>query len=453
MALAALVVGAFMSALVGNVVNTILPVVTEAFGTDVATIEWVMTIYMLVQTGLMLTFGRLGDMIGYQVIYVWGFVVFVVGSALCGLAPSATFLVGSRAVQAVGASMLMATSPAILTRIFPPHQRGRVLGFQATSVYLGLACGAPLGGFLASALSWRAVFFVIVPIGLLALGLALRYIPRERGADQRERFDVAGALVYILALFLLLLALNQGHVWGWTSPAVLGCVAAGLVLLAGFAAIELRTPGPMLDLDLFRQRAFSAPVVSAVLNYMGFSATFFLVPFYLIQGRGLNAAQAGLVLMAQPIAMALAASFSGALSDRIGSRLPATAGMLVQAIGLLLLSRAGEAVPFAYTAGALAVVGFGIGLFTSPNNSAVMGAVPSRARGVASGVLATARALGQALGIGMAGAIFSTVLTASGGQDAATVVASVEVGLLAASGVALAGAIASATRAKPRPAA
>jgi EmrB/QacA subfamily drug resistance transporter len=447
--LAAVGTGAYMSALDGSIVNSILPVVTQAFNADVATIEWIVTTYLLVQSGLLLSFGRLGDMRGHKAIYSAGFIVFVVSSALCGFAPSPWFLVGGRALQAIGASMLIANSPAILTHVFPPEQRGRVLGLQGTAVYLGLATGPPLGGWLATAFSWRSVFYINVPVGLLALYLAWRYIPNDAPSGRKETFDVAGATTYVFGLIALLLALNQGHAWGWTSPFVLGCLAIGAVLLAAFARVELRVPAPMLQLGLFRRRSFSAPVLSAVLNYLAVSCTFFLTPFYLIYGRGLSPAQAGLVFTAQPIVMAVMATLAGALSDRIGSRIPATLGMIILSVGLFLLSRMGDASPYLAVSGALAVVGLGIGLFTSPNNSALMGAVPPQRRGVASGVLSTARTLGNVLGIGMAGAIFSTLMGATPLDSPPQVIYAVSVGLTAASVVALIGAFTAATRPGP----
>lgn len=443
--LVAVGVGAYMSALGGSIVNAILPVLTGAFDADVAEVQWVVTSNLLVMGGLLLSFGRLGDLRGHKTVYVWGFVVVIASSVLCGLAPSLAFLVGARALQALGAAMIIATSPAILTHAFPPAQRGRVLGIQSTAVYLGLASGPPLGGWLADALGWRSTFYVNIPVGLLALALSLRFVPPDAPSGRAEGFDLAGAAAYVLGLVALLLGLNQGHAWGWASPAVLGCLVAGLALLGAFVRIERRVPSPMLDLGLFGRRAFSAPVLSAVLNYMGTTATFFLVPFYLIQGRGLSPSQAGLVLTTQPIVMAMTASFSGALSDRTGSRILATVGMAVLALGLFLLSRLGQSTPLGLVAGALGIVGLGVGLFTSPNNSAIMGAVPAGHRGVASGVLATARTLGNVLGIGMAGAIFSTVLV-SGPAHPATVVDGVSLGLLTAAALALVGALTSATR-------
>lgn len=445
-ALVVLGAGAYMSALSQSVVNAILPIVSHALEADVATIEWVIALPLLIQAGLLLGFGRLGDLRGHRPLYITGMALFVASSALSGLAPSAGFLIGARALQAIGGSMLFSTSSAILTHAVPPQQRGRAMGMQATMVYLGVATGPPLGGWLAEALSWRWVFLVNVPIGLLVLALSLRLIPRDAPPGRGERFDWVGGATYLLGLSALMLALNQGHAWGWTSALSLGCLAAGFVLLGLFVAVEQRISAPMLDLGLFRRRAFSAPVLSAVLNYTGVSSTFFLVPFYLIQGRSMSPAQAGLILAVQPIVMALTAAFSGALSDRVGSRLPATLGMAVLASGLLLLSRAGDATPLGYVAGALAVVGLGIGLFTSPNSSAVMGAVPSERRGVASGILSTARTLGNVLGIGLASAIFNTILHAAGPGDAAAVVAAANAGLAAAAALALLGAITSATR-------
>jgi EmrB/QacA subfamily drug resistance transporter len=438
--------GNYVAALNSSVVNSILPVITLAFDVDLATIEWVMTIYLLVQGSFLLSAGRLGDLGGHKAIFIGGLLVFVVSSALCGLAPALPLLVGARALQGLGGAMLMASSPAILVSVFPPSQRGRSLSISSTLTYLGLATGPPVGGWLADALGWRSVFYLNVPVGLLALALSLRGIPQGKPSGRREAFDLSGAALYVLSLIALLLALNQGHAWGWLSAATLGCFLLGVALFALFAVVELRSRSPMLDLGLFRSRAFSAPVASAVMNYAGTSATFFMLPFYLIQGRGLSLAQTGLLLTVQPIVMAVTAAFSGPLSDRIGTRPPATIGMAVLAVGLFVLSRLGESAPFAYVAAALAVVGLGVGLFTTPNNSAMMGAVPTRRQGVASGILATARTLGNLLGLGVSGAIFSTVLTGSGLAGPAAVVQAVSVSLLAASIIALLGAVTSASR-------
>jgi EmrB/QacA subfamily drug resistance transporter len=445
---AALAVGIYLAALDISIVNAILPVVADAFGTDLAAIQWVATVYLLVQSALLLAVGRLGDLWSHRKTYLLGLVVFVLASVICGLATSPALLVAGRAIQAVGASMIFANLAAILTQVFPPHQRGRAVGIQATIVYVGLATGAPLGGWLTDLLGWRSVFLVNVPIGLVALLLGWRVALPDTAPTRPEPFDLPGSVVYVLGLGLLLLGLNQGHAWGWTSLPILGCLLLGTALLAGWAAIELRVPSPMVDLRLFGQRAFSAPILSALFCYTSVSATF-LLPFALIQGRGLSPAQTGLILTCQPIIMALTASISGTLSDRIGTRLPATLGMLVLSLGLFLLSHLAAATPIEQIVLVQLLIGLGIGLFTSPNSSAVLGAVPVQRRGVANGVLGTARTLGMVLGIGVAGAVYSTTLGPADAADPEGILRAAGLGLLVASGVALLGVVSSATRPDP----
>jgi EmrB/QacA subfamily drug resistance transporter len=445
--LLAIGVGSFMTALDGSVANIVLPVLSQAFNSDVATVEWVVTVYLLVVSGLLLSFGRLGDLRGHKPMYVSGFLVFVLSSAMCGLAPTAAVLIICRALQALGAAMLLANAPAILTKSFPSNQRGQALGLQSTMTYLGLTVGPSLGGWLTSQLNWRAVFYINVPVGLLALWLTLRFIPRDPAAENVERFDAVGAFIFMAGLVALLLGLNQGHAWGWMSLAILALLASAAILLGVFLFVERRVAGPMLDLSLFRARVFSASAASAVLNYICLYTVLFLLPFYLIQARGFDPAQAGLILTAQPIIMALAAPISGTLSDRIGARWISTPGMLIMAVGLFLLSRLGPQAPPGIVALGLAVVGLGTGMFVSPNTSALLGAAPLHRRGIASGILATARNVGMVLGVGLAGAIFTTV-QAQGqvlGSPTATF-DGIHMGFLVAVGVALLGALTSAVR-------
>jgi EmrB/QacA subfamily drug resistance transporter len=450
-AFAGLAVGAFMGPLDGSMVTSMLPVLTRELQVDIATTEWLLTIYMLIQSGLMLSFGRLGDLRGHKPIYVGGLVVFMVGSVLSGLAPTPALLVAARAVTALGSAAMWANSAAILTHAFPSAQRGRALGLQSMMVQLGASCGPPLGGLVAGTLGWRAIFWISVPVTLVALVLSLRFIRRDEPSGRGERFDLAGAALYVLGLMAVLVALNQGHAWGWGSPGVLGCLALGLALLAGFAALESRLTSPMLDLGLFRARAFASPVVTAVLNFACTSSIVFLLPLYLLLGRGLAPAEAGLILVSQPLVMASISIVSGTLSDRIGSRLPATLGMLILSLGLFLLSRVDAATPLPLLVAALATAGVGVGLFNAPNSSAVMGAVPSSRRGVAAAILSTARTLGNTLGLGLAGAIFTTGLAGRELTNPTVLVQAVGAGFATASALALLGAVTSAARpATPR---
>jgi EmrB/QacA subfamily drug resistance transporter len=413
--LVALGAGAFMSSLGASAVNAVLPVIRDAFGSDVATIEWVVAIFLLVVSALLLTFGRLGDLRGHRPIYLLGFAVFVAGSLVCGFAPSPAWLIFARAIQGLGAAMLFANSPGILTKTFPPEARGRVLGLLSMTTYLGLMAGPTLGGWLTERWTWRGIFFMNVPLGLVALGLSARYIPRDPPQEGGRRFDFAGAVTFTAGLAALILALNRAHDWGWGSPRTFLAFLSALLLLLLFVLIERRVAGPMLDLSLFRARIFSAATASAGLNYISIYTCLFLMPFYLIQGRHLSPGQAGALLTVQPLVMAITAPLSGILSDRIGSRLPSTVGMAILSFGMVLLSRLGPTSPLADAMIGLGVVGLGTGIFISPNSSAILGAAPRNRQGIAGGILGTARNVGMVLGVGISGAIFSTLL--AGGAD------------------------------------
>lgn len=444
--LVAVGIGTFMSALDGSVVNTILPVIKATFNSEVAAVEWVVTVYLLVLSGLLLSFGRLGDMQGHKTIYLLGFAIFITSSALCGLAPSVTMLVLFRSIQAVGAAMLSANSPAILTKSFPASQRGQALGLQATMTYLGLMVGPSLGGWLTDALGWRAVFYINMPVGLLAFLLSYRFIKADRPEKVSEHFDVPGAAVFVAGLVALLLGLNQGHALGWGSPLILGLLGGAILLFVIFLHIERTSSYPMLDLGLFKFRVFSASTLSAVLNYMCVYTIMFLMPFYLIQGKNLSATAAGSILTAMPIVMAVVAPISGTLSDRFGARRLSAAGMTCLAIGLLLLSKLNQSSSIWQIALALGTAGLGIGMFISPNNSALMGSAPKNRQGIAAGILATARNVGMVLGIGFSGAIFTTMLSRQGTSSAANLVNATQTSFLVASGIAVLGTIISLVR-------
>jgi len=435
-----------MSGLDSGISNTVLPVIASSLGVDVASAQWVVAIYVLVLSCLLLAFGRLGDLYGYRRTYLSGFGLFVVASATCAFSTNIGMLVAARGVQAIGAAMLAANSPAILINAFPEQQRGRALGFQATAVYLGLAIGPSLGGWLTAVFGWGAVFLVNVPIGLADLLLGSRVIPRDRRLVKNgESFDFTGAALFTVALLVLIFGLNQVHDWGWTSPLLTASMLAAALAFGAFIVVERHAIAPLLDLHLFTSREFSASVASATLQYTAVFSMQFLLPFYLIQARGLSVGIAGLVLTAQPVVMACTAPFSGALSDRLGARLPATFGMAIIAVGLGLLSRLGLDTPLPAIVAVLLLIGAGVGLFTAPNMSAALGAVPGMRRGVASGVLATARNVGMVLGIGIGGALFTSILAANGAAPVPEViVAAATVGLSAAAVIAVIGTMTSA---------
>jgi len=434
----------FMSALDTSVVNTVLPIITKSFESHIATVEWVVIIYLLIVSGLLLSFGRLGDIRGHRTVFLIGFSIFIISSALCGMSPTIEFLILFRGLQAIGAAMLAANSPAILTKSFPSSQRGQALGLQATMTYLGLTVAPSLGGWLTDLVSWRAIFYINIPVGISAFVLAWMFIPSDEGKKLHESFDFQGALLFLAGLVALLLALNQGYAWGWISPAIISLFVFAAIFLAVFIYVEKRRTNPLLDLSLFRKRAFSSSVISAVLNYIAVFSILLLMPFYLLEGRGFTPSQAGLILTVQPIVMAVVAPIAGSFSDRIGTRIPTVTGMIVLAGGIFLMSRFGPATPIYQIAIALGIVGLGTGTFISPNNSAIMGAAPRERQGIAAGLLATARSTGMVLGVGIAGAIFTTILESRIGPN--TVYMAFSASLITAAGLAALGAFSSAIK-------
>jgi EmrB/QacA subfamily drug resistance transporter len=401
--------GSLMATLDGSIVNIALPTIQNDFHIDLTTVEWVVVAYLLVVGSLLLPVGRLGEVLTFKRVYLVGFALFTLASVCCGAAPSAEWLVAFRVFQGVGAAMLMAMGPAIVARTFSAHERGRALGLNAISVSIGLSLGPVLGGLLTQLATWRAIFLINAPIGLLAILWAYRILPAEtRGKGQA--FDVRGAVLSGAALFGLLLALSDGQEWGWTSPAVIGLLVAFAVLGAAFLLVERRSIQPMIDLALFRIRPFSAGLASVVIAFAGLFTATFLLPFLLQQGRGFSPIEAGLLLTPVPITMALVAPWSGVASDRFGPRIPASAGMAIMVLGFFSLTRLPVDFTLPDLAWRLVLLGVGQGLFMSPNSSAVLGSVPRMRVGTASGTLAQMRVNGQALGIALSAAIVATRL-------------------------------------------
>ena len=396
--------GSLMTTLDGSIVNIALPAMQSEFRTGLTTIEWVVVAYLLVVGSLLLPFGRLGEVLTFKRVYLVGFSVFTLASICCGIAPHEAVLIFFRVVQGVGAAMVMAMGPAIVARTFPTTERGRALGLNGVSVSIGLSLGPALGGMLTQVATWRAIFLVNAPIGLLAVVWAARVLPAEtRGRGQA--FDARGAALSGSALFALLLALSEGQGWGWTSAATIGLLAAFVILGAAFLLVEVRAHQPMVDLALFRIRAFSAGLASVVVAFSGLFTATFLLPFLLQQGSGYSPLGAGLLLTPVPITMALVAPFSGAASDRFGPRVLASGGMAIMAVGLLSLTQLPISFAVPDLVWRLVLIGLGQGLFMSPNSSSVLGSVPRARVGTASGMLAQMRVNGQTLGIALSGAI------------------------------------------------
>ncbi len=404
-------VGTFMATLDGNIVNVALPTLGAELGVSIDRLEWIVSAYLLAISATLLAMGRLGDVLGHRAVFVTGMLVFTLGSALCGAAPGHPALVAARVFQALGASAMMAISTAAVTAAFPRERRGQALGSIGTVVALGLTAGPPIGGLVLAHLSWRWVFLVNVPIGIAGATWAARVLP-ARPAGGRPRFDALGALLFAAALSSALLAVD-----GLGSPRAAHLVlllAAGLAT-AGLVVRERRAPAPLLDAAVFGRRPVSLGLAAGCLSYAAMFSQTFLTPFFLARVLRLGPGALGVALSAVPVALSISSPLSGWLSDRIGGRSLAALGMLLLAAGLGALSIAGSSATLPSAMGWLAVCGAGMGLFQAPNNSAVMGALPRERLGSGGGLLATARNVGMAVGVAVAGSLFA--LRAGAGQE------------------------------------
>ncbi|WP_342675763.1 MFS transporter [Methanofollis sp. UBA420] len=398
-------VAAFLTPFMSSSINIALPAIGAEFMADAVLLGWVQTTFLLASAICLVPFGRLADIHGMKKVFLAGIVIFTLSTLVCGLSPSVHVLVALRMAQGVGAAMTAVTAVAVLTSIFPPGERGRVLGINVAAVYTGLSMGPFIGGVLTQHLGWRSIFLAAVPFGILAVVLTLRS-RGEWSAPRDEPFDLTGSVVYGATLLALMYGLSL-------LPAALGWVylALGAVGLALFVRLELRTENPVLQVRLFRENhVFTFSNLAALINYSATFAVGFLLSLYLQFNRGLDPQTAGLILMAQPVVQALLSPAAGRLSDRVEPRIVASLGMGVCAVGLAMLAALTEETSFLFILISLLVLGTGYALFSSPNTNAIMSSVERRFYGVASATLATSRQVGMMLSMGFVMMIFSVVI-------------------------------------------
>ena len=406
--MSAVAMGIFLATIDGSIVNVALPTLTTYLNTEFAIVQWVVLAYLLTVTTLLPVVGRLADMYGRKQLYVPGFIVFTIGSLLCGLSPTVGWLIAMRVLQGVGAALILALGLAIVTDAFPPGERGRALGVTGTIVSIGIVTGPTLGGIIIANLSWHWIFFVNVPIGILGVYLTLRHVPRARPPGN-QRFDLAGAATLCLALLGILLSLTTAQERGFTDRTAIMQFVFGVFFLVAFVTIQRRHPQPIIDLELFRNPVFTVNLATGLLVFIG-QGSAILIPFYLENVLGYGVQQVGLLLVVLPLTMGVVAPISGTLSDRLGSRPITVAGLAVIALGyvaLATLSTETTAVGFMWR---YARIGVGIGLFNSPNNSATMGTAPPNRLGVASALMSLTRSMGQTMGLALLGALWAGVV-------------------------------------------
>jgi len=395
-----------MATLDSSIVNISLPKIASYFNVPLSgAVEWVIIAYLVATAAILLTAGRLADMIGRKTVWMTGLVLFTAGSALCGAAPSLIILIASRAFQGLGGALVMAVSPALLVNAFPPQERGRALGLNAVTVALGVSVGPTLGGLITASLTWRWIFYVNVPIGIIGILVAMRVLT-ERMHRNPGRFDPLGALLLAIGLAALTGGLSFGQEIGWSSPLLIGLLAVGIIALALLPVVEQRVPNPIIDFAMFRNRVFFSANISLILSFLALFAVSFMLPFYLEELRGFSTELAGVLMTPFPIVLAVIAPLSGSLADRIGTRWLAAGGLTISCIGLVLISQLNANSSIFDIVWRLVFTGIGQAIFQSPNNSALLGSAPRNQQGSASGFLATGRTVGQSLSVALAGAIF-----------------------------------------------
>ena len=368
-----------------------LPEIESHFGTDLPTVQWVVLGYLLAISALLLPMGRLGDIVGRKQVYIGGFTVFIVAAAVAGFAPSLEVLIGAKVVQGIGSAMIQGNGMAAIIAAFPGSERGKALGTHLSVVGTGAIVGPVLGGFLVSALGWRAVFFVNVPVGLVTIaltGLVLRAdrTVQEDAEGRRPTFDWVGAALSGLALLFFLLVMGNGDRLGWTSSGVVAGWITAVLLLGAFIWWELRTPSPLLELRLFLRKLFALGVAAGWISFFGGSATArFLMPFYLQRVLEYSPRDIGLMMTPAALCMLIVGPFAGRLSDRYGWRRLTTTGLSLSAVAWFIMAtqlRADSSVALVITM--LMLHGIGTGLFNSPNNSSILSAVERSRYGVIS---------------------------------------------------------------------
>jgi len=396
-------VGAFLTAFMGSSTNIALPTIGREFAMDAVLLSWVAMAYTLATAMFLLPFGRLADIYGRKRIFTIGVSGYICASLLVGSSVSSAMLIASRMLQGACAAMMFGTSTAILTSAYPPGERGRVLGINVAAVYTGLSVGPFLGGMLTQYLGWRSIFMIGAGLGLFVIGIVVTRMKGEWAEARGERFDLPGAVIYGIAIVAFIYGLSL-----LPQARGAGLVFAGMILAAGFVRWESGLRQPLLHMDLFRRnRVFALSNLAALINYSATAAVGFLLSLYLQYIKGLSPQQAGLVLIAQPIVQAAFSPLTGRLSDKLESRLVASAGMALTTIGLTLLIFLGNGTPYWYIVLSLISLGFGFALFSSPNTNAVMGAVERRWYGVASATVGTMRTIGMMLSLGIATLIFA----------------------------------------------
>jgi EmrB/QacA subfamily drug resistance transporter len=399
----------FMIMLDNTVVNVALPSIQRDFDASLSALEWTINAYTLTFAVLLVTGGRLGDIFGRRLMFLIGVSLFALASATAGFAHSEDWLVASRALQGIGAALMMPGTLSIITNAFPAAERGKAIGIWAGVSAIALAIGPLVGGWLTEDVSWRAIFFLNLPVAAAAIAVTLFAAHESRDETVDRRIDYPGIGALTVGLAALVLALVEANAWGWGSPQIIGLFALSAVALAGFAWIERRSPAPVVDFAFFRSRQFFGASAVAFMVTFAMFAMFFFLALYMQNILGYSPLETGVRFLPSTLLVMVAGPVSGRLTDKIGPRWLMTGGLVLIAASMAWQSRIGTHTSYGYLLPAFMVMGAGIGLVMSPMSTAAMNAVDRSKAGVASGTLSMARMVGGTFGVAALGALVATV--------------------------------------------
>ena len=388
------VMSTFMATLDSSIVNVALPQMARALDVDTAQIQLVVTSYLIVIVGIILIFGKLGDMLGKTRIFTFGIAMFTLGSLLCGIGSSFPVLIGARIIQAVGAAATMANNQGIITQVFPATERGKALGLTGTSVALGSLVGPGLGGIIVGAASWEYIFLINVPVGVVVLFFAIKLLPRSN-KKVTDRLDILGAALFMFSIVPLFVALGQVPSLGFTNPLILSAFVVSVLSFIAFIVVEQKRENPLISLSIFKNKLFSLSIFCAFITFVGLFCNSIIQPFYLQDVMNYAPEQAGLIMMIFPLVLSVLAPVSGHVSDKIGSELLTFIGLLLISLGLFLMSTLTEQSSLMTMVIFIVILSAGMGLFQSPNNSLIMSTVGRHQLGIAGSINALVRNMGM----------------------------------------------------------
>lgn len=399
--------GTFMSTFDGSIVNVALPTIAEKLNCGVDVVAWVVLSYSLTLIALMLVFGAWTEAKGYAFAYRFGYIFFLAGSLVCSVAGSIYILILGRVIQATGTAMFAAIGPGMVARVFPASERGKGIGMMVMMVAAGFMVGPPVGGLMLGIWSWPSIFYVNLPVGLVGLYLVYRYFsllpPSE--AKRKVRIPSAAAISTGLVTGIFALSLINDH--PFSDPRIWGLLVVSAGALTAFFFIESNPDRALIGFEIFRNRQFTSSIMAQSVYFIASSGVLVLMPFYLERVKGFEPRQVGMFLIILPVLMFVLAPLAGRLSDRMGYQLLTSAGMILTAVGLFLFGRMGLDTTAGYIIMCLTIFGFGVGMFSTPNSSALMGSVSKSQQAVTSGILATNRNIGMSVGVGLSTAFYS----------------------------------------------